>query len=99
MKKIKNPVTRLNKTKCELSNGVTFTIVHNMRMEGNIDSFDAAYQSWLARTNIYTADNFVEYVKSKDEYGRIFLTFEDFKKRTKGMVIPATEDEYLSEKN
>jgi hypothetical protein len=96
---MKTPVTRLNKTKCELSNGVTFTIVHNMKMDGNHNSFDAAYQCWLARTNVYTAESFVYYVHSKGEYGRIFLTFEDYEKIIEGKVENATEEEYEAENN
>jgi len=97
---IKNIVTKLNKTKVELSNGISFTIVHNFRtMNGNVNSFDAAFQSWLARTDDYTSDSFVEYVKSKNEYGRIFVTLEDYESITKGKVELATQEDYQSENN
>jgi len=97
---MKNRVTKLNKSKIELSNGVTFTIVHNFKnMYGNINSFDAAFQSWLVRTEVYTADSFVEYVKSKDEPDRIFMTLTDFENKTKGKSKPATKEDFESENN
>jgi hypothetical protein len=80
---MKNPVMKLNKSKCNLSNGVEFTIVHNIKnIEGPINSFAAALDCWLARTKEYTAASFVDYVKSKKEYGRIFLTLEEYEKIT-----------------
>ncbi len=97
---MKNRVTKLNKSKIELSNGVIFTIVHNFKnMTGNINSFDAAFQSWLVRTKVYTADSFVDYVKSKDEPDRIFMTFEDFENKTKGKSEPATKEDFEAENN
>jgi len=68
---------RLNETEVELSNGVKFTVVHDFEnMEGPVNSFDAAFQSWLARTTEYTAESFVRYVKTR-EPKRIFVTKAD----------------------
>ena len=97
---MKNRVTKLNQTNVELSNGISFVIVHNFeKMEGNHNSFNAALNSWLARTSDYTADSFIEYVKNKNEYGRIFLTKEMYKEITKGKGEHATYQDYLAENN
>ena len=87
----------INKTTVELSNGDKIIIVHNFStLEGNINSFDAAFQSWLVRTKVYTADSFVDYVKSKKEPGRIFMTHEDFLRFYKE---EATEEQWQAENN
>ena len=51
-------------SKIELSNGVFFRIRHN------IDEMDLeiALESWLLRTNKYTAEDFCNYINSKDPY-------------------------------
>ncbi len=75
---MKDKVTRLNKTDIELPNGTKFIIVNDFEnMEGAVNSFDAALQNWLMRTNEYTPESFVKYVKSK-EPNRIFITLEDY---------------------
>jgi len=67
---MKDRITKLNQTAIELSNGVKFTIVHDFpKMEGSVNSFDAAFQSWLARTDEYTAEDFVDYVKDRNQNG------------------------------
>jgi hypothetical protein len=93
----KNRITKLNKTLVELSNGDSFTIVHDLKMNG-INSFDAALQNWLARTDDYSPESFIGYVKSK-EPEKIFLTIEDYNEITKGETESATEEDYLAENN
>jgi len=96
---MKPRVSKFNKTKVELSNGVSFVIVHNFEsMNGVINSFDAAFNSWLARTDEYTAESFIRYVKSK-EPERLFLTIEDYEKLTVGKVEHATKEDYQAENN
>lgn len=96
---MKNRTFKLNKTKMELSNGVSFTIVHDFKeMNGRFNSFDAAFQSWLNRTEVYTADSFVEYVKGK-EPERVFLTLEDYEKITEGKSEDATKEDFETENN
>lgn len=86
-KNMKRPVTKLSKTRIELSNGIKFTIVHDFKkMKGPVNSFDAALGNWIARTEVYTGDSFVEYVKGK-EPNRIFVTLEDYDRITKGGMI------------
>ncbi len=96
--KPKNRVTRLNKIECRLTNGVTFTIVNDFDMDATPNLFDAAYQSWIARTDKFTANSFVKYVKAK-EPNRIFLKLEDFEKITKGKMVAATKEEWEQENN
>lgn len=73
----------LNKTDVELSDGTKFTIVNDFEnMEGALGSFDAAFQNWLVRTDDFTAESFILYVKSK-EPNRIFLILEDYEKALK----------------
>ena len=97
---MKNRVTKLNKSKVELSNGTIFTIVHNFKkMKGSVNSFDAAFQNWLIRTDNYTANSFVDYVLSKSEEGRIFVTLEDYEAITKGKIRHATKVEFNAENN
>jgi hypothetical protein len=99
MKEMKNRVSKFNKTKIELSNGESFTIVHDFpEMEGSVNTFDSAFQNWLSRTNDYTAKSFVNYVKSK-EPNRMFLTLKDYEKILKDNGESATEEEYLAENN
>lgn len=49
----------------KLSNGKSFTIVHNINRIGNVNSIDAALDNWLARTQDYSAQSFVNYINSK----------------------------------
>lgn len=93
--KPKNRVIKLNKSKVELSNGISFIIVHNMDQS----LFGAAMTNWLARTNKYTDQSFVDYVHSKREPDRIFVTLAEYEKITKGKVQHATESDYLAENN
>lgn len=87
----------INKTTVELNNGDKFIIVHNFStLEGNINSFDAAFDSWIARTDDFSAKSFVDYVKSKKEHGRIFMTHEDFLRFYKE---EATEEQWQAENN
>jgi major membrane immunogen (membrane-anchored lipoprotein) len=96
---MKEKVTKLNKTKVELSNGESFTIVHDFKnMNGNINSFDAAFQNWINRTDDYTAASFVKYVKNK-EPERIFVTLEDYELTIKDKSEPSTKQEFESENN
>lgn len=49
----------------ELSNGVKFAIVHDIPGKGSINTIQAAFDCWLARTNDYTAESLVKYINSK----------------------------------
>lgn len=94
---MKDKITKLNKTDVELSNGTKFTIVNDFKyMEGAINSFSAAFDNWLARTNDYTAESFVKYVKGKEPH-RIFIELSDYEKLTSGKVEDATKEEYDAE--
>lgn len=62
----------------ELSTGETISIVHNIESEGNINSFQSALDSWLARTDDYTADSFCNYINSKGIHKA--MTKQDFLK-------------------
>ncbi len=96
---MKNRVSKLNQTELALSNGVKFTIVHDFKnMDGPVNSFDAAFQNWLSRTDEYTAESFIEYVKDK-EPNRIMITLEDYLEITKDKSKPATEEDYQAENN
>jgi hypothetical protein len=44
---------------------VKFSIVHNLPNSFTL-SIDNALSSWLARAHILTAENFVDYIKSKN---------------------------------
>ncbi len=90
--KAKDRVSRFNKTTVELSNGDSFIIVNQM----NDNDFDIALNSWLVRTDDYTPESFVWYVK--DKLPNIpFLTLEDYEAITKGKGESATEADYLAE--
>ena len=95
-------IKKLCETKCSLSNGVEFTVVHDFeRMEGPINSFEAAYESWLFRVDDpedYNVDHFVDYVKRKDPE-RIFVSLETYLKVTKGRTVKATKEEFEAENN
>lgn len=95
----KNPVSRFNHNTIKLSNGVTFEIVNDFEhMEGPVNSFQAALDNWLARTDDYTAESFIRYVKSK-EPNRIFMTKAQFDEIMEKNGEHATEEDYLSENN
>lgn len=81
-----------------ISNGVSFTIVHDFPNMSGINSFDSAYQNWMSRTDDYTAESFIAYVKSKEPH-RVFVTLEQFEKITKGKSEPATKEDFLQENN
>lgn len=93
-----NRVTKINKTEVKLSNGVTFTIMHDLKMTGSAHSFNAAFDSWLARTEDYTADSFCTHVKSKKP-DAIFCTLDDYNKIVAGNSTDATKEEYEAENN
>lgn len=62
----------------ELSNGVKFTVIHNIPGTGNINSIHAAFDNWMARTNEYTQGSFIAYINSKGVYEA--MTKEQFTK-------------------
>jgi hypothetical protein len=45
---------------------VSFRVIHNMPTRGNVNSFNAALDNWLARTEVFTGQSFCDYVNSKD---------------------------------
>jgi hypothetical protein len=63
----------------------TFIVYTNMPLKGNINSLHAAFDSWVLRTTTYTAESFVEYVRSK-ETGYATITqaeYEEYQKELK----------------
>lgn len=48
-----------------LSTGDIIHIVHNMKLAGSVNSIIAAYDNWLARTEVYTSESLCEYINSK----------------------------------
>lgn len=63
----------LNVSEMKLSNGITITIVHDFKqLDGPVNSFQAAFDNWLMRTEDYTAESFVNYVRGKDKEMLIF---------------------------
>lgn len=74
---------KLNMTDVKLSNGDSFTIVHNIPMKGNIDSFQAALDNWLNRTDDFSPESFCEYINGKTRNGKstyIAVTKEQYDK-------------------
>lgn len=60
----------------KLSNGVEFTICHNMPSTQGL-SIDEALPNWLARTKDYTGQSFVDYIMSKYHmHGNFAMTKE-----------------------
>lgn len=57
-----------NETFFEISNGMKFSIVHNMAVTGPVNSVEAAFENWLARTKKYTQQDFINYINSKGVY-------------------------------
>lgn len=57
-------------TEFKLSNGTKFNVMHNVPTNnGGINDIDAAFQSWLLRTDEYTCLSFCRYINSKREKG------------------------------
>ena len=75
----------LNQTEVELTdeNDVVFTkftIVHDFeKIEGNINTFSAALTIWQIKTDDYSPESFIAYVKSKEPH-RTFMTLEEYNK-------------------
>ena len=65
----------------ELSNGTKFTICHNLPVKGTINSIQAAFDCWLARTDTFTATSFIAYIASKGQHQA--MTKEDYLKLSK----------------
>lgn len=70
-----------NKTSFELSNGIKFTIYHDLPNIPGICIQDA-FQNWLVRTNNYDAKSFVKYINSK-QTGYFALTEKEYKQAVK----------------
>ena len=49
----------------ELSNGASFSVVHNCKQEGNINSINAAFDNWLERTKDFSEKSFIGYINAK----------------------------------
>lgn len=62
----------------EGNNLVKFSIIHNIPHSGDINGFNGALQNWLMRTDVYTAESFVDYINSKNVYKA--YTVEQYKK-------------------
>lgn len=52
----------------EGNNLVEFSIIHNIPHSGDINGFNGALQNWIIRTEVYTAESFVDYINSKHVY-------------------------------
>lgn len=48
---------------------IEFIVYHNIGVFGNINTLEAAIQSWLVRTDKYTAKNLCNYINAKRERG------------------------------
>ncbi len=59
---MKNKTIKLKDSPIEF-NGVTLTITHDFE-HGAVNSFDAAFQNWLVRTDELTPESFIRYVKN-----------------------------------
>lgn len=77
-------------TEIILSNGIKFRVITNIpRNKDNVNTMQAAIDSWLSRTDTYTDRSFVDYINSKgmhkaytiDEYDTII---SDLLSKTKG---------------
>lgn len=55
-----------------------FDLIHNLDEFGL--SIDVALINWSARTNTFTEENFVEYVKSKDSVNLICMSKKQYDK-------------------
>ena len=66
---------KLQESKIELSNNVTFKIYHNLHDFGI--GINSALQNWLAKTNNYDSRSFCDYIMSKD-INMIALTEKEF---------------------
>lgn len=58
-------------TEVMLSNGTTFEIIHNLPNLG-LD-VDVALESWINRTDLFTSQDFCDYLKSKNPQNVIAL--------------------------
>lgn len=92
------PVTRLTVASVELSNGVKFQLVHDLKESGGNKSFEGSYKQWIKKTRDFTANSFIRFVKNRQP-DSIFLLKEDFDRITEGKTIPATKEEYDAENN
>lgn len=61
-----------------LSNGNQIVIIHDLPMKGNVNTFNAAMECWITRTNKYTAQSLVDYINSKGVH--FAITEEKFNK-------------------
>lgn len=91
----KPPITRLAEYTMEV-NGV-FTIVTDL-MDSKV--FDKVYRQWFddPKTFMWCGSSLVEYIKDKFP-NSICLLKEDYDRITKGKVINATKEDWLSENN
>jgi hypothetical protein len=48
---------------------ISFTIFHNLKPHGTVDSLDAALDNWINRTEEVTAESLCQYINGKREKG------------------------------
>lgn len=70
----------IQQSQIQLSNGDKLNLVHNLPEFGL--SIDDAFQNWIVRTNVFTVENFCEYIMSKSP-AIIAMPYEKFKELKK----------------
>lgn len=81
-------MTIYKESNIELSNGIKFRIWTTIpKQMGNINSVNAALDSWLARTYEYTEQSFVDYINSKG-YDKALTNKEFEENKNKLQVNP-----------
>ncbi len=63
---------------------VDFSIVHNLPEKIFGSGIQEAFDAWIARTSVFTAQSFIDYINSKTHLtGNKAMTVEQFKYLTK----------------
>jgi hypothetical protein len=85
---------RMNKTTVTLSNGESFTIIHDLPMRGVVDSFESALDNWKVRTKTLTAESLVDYINKQSKINRqrfLAITETKFKELNSHQTEKITE--------
>lgn len=92
----KQPITRFRIIRVEMSNG-SFNLTTDFKTQ---EDFDKAFMEWYDSplTKIWNKYSLIDFIKTK-EPNRICVLEEDFNKITKGIMIPATKEEWEAENN
>lgn len=87
-----NPVTRLTVAHIELTNGLKFSIVHDLE-EG---AWGSLFERWQRKAKKHTAYSLIVWIKERKPHC-ICVTKADFDSITAGKSVPATKAEYDAE--